>query len=299
MKLSEVYSALQERYPVEQEKKLAAEERRREELKHEITRIIDTSRRAIENSAEDLYCAYEKARKEQEDYINRYPDCVELNEKKAGISVVFSEIYIKLWLHVNETTHNYTSKAFINQFPSKSNSFAKTELSTILMSYCVDHCKIQLDSTVHFYLISNEVCVTFSLQSGHNGAWTEEECLYMNKFISDIKEMFPNSKESSELKEGHVGHVDISVVLDSPELDIYNSKQSVNTEEAELLKLSIDKLNLSIRTLSALKQYGRVFTVKELVQLSEYELKKINHIGPKSFSEIMHRLKEFGLTMKS
>jgi len=71
-------------------------------------------------------------------------------------------------------------------------------------------------------------------------------------------------------------------------------------EEAELsgdLALTIEDLNLSVRSYNCLKREG-VNTVGDLVQKSEAELMDIRNFGQKSIDEVKAKLEELGLALR-
>ncbi|MBR2744617.1 MAG: hypothetical protein IKE01_04915 [Clostridia bacterium] len=317
MKLSELYTALQERYPIVQEEKLAAERERREELKNEITRLINLCTQAIEDSKEKLYEAYVNAREKQEELQNEHAEDCKRNPYMAQIRFDICHDYIDCHLDIAEynyigSTHVYIGRYFftldrINRKHVKSD--IEGRLASILTSYCVDHCTIKFTSDVTFYLINNEISVYILAKHDCTGFFSKKECAAVEKFISDVKEMFPNSKEISK-PETNEHEKWLTITLDCSEMDIFsnwqsakNSEDNSNTakqsmEENELFEMSIDDLGLSPRPLNCLKRRN-ISTVGELVQLSAEEVKNTEMIGAKSFSEIEQRLEELGITLKS
>jgi DNA-directed RNA polymerase subunit alpha len=63
------------------------------------------------------------------------------------------------------------------------------------------------------------------------------------------------------------------------------------------LALTIEELNLSVRSYNCLKREG-INTVGELVQKSEAELMDIRNFGQKSIDEVKAKLDELGLTLR-
>ena len=64
----------------------------------------------------------------------------------------------------------------------------------------------------------------------------------------------------------------------------------------EVLASAVAELDLDLRTVNGLEEVGVVY-VKELVQLSRAELKKIPNFGEKSVQRIIGVLGEYGLTI--
>jgi DNA-directed RNA polymerase subunit alpha len=63
------------------------------------------------------------------------------------------------------------------------------------------------------------------------------------------------------------------------------------------LALTIEELNLSVRSYNCLKREG-INTVGELVQKSEAELMDIRNFGQKSIDEVKAKLDELGLSLR-
>jgi DNA-directed RNA polymerase subunit alpha len=61
--------------------------------------------------------------------------------------------------------------------------------------------------------------------------------------------------------------------------------------------LTIEELNLSVRSYNCLKREG-IDTVGELVQKSEAELMDIRNFGQKSIDEVKAKLEELGLSLR-
>ena len=63
------------------------------------------------------------------------------------------------------------------------------------------------------------------------------------------------------------------------------------------LALTVEDLNLSVRSYNCLKREG-VNTVGDLVQKSEAELMDIRNFGQKSIDEVKAKLEDLGLSLK-
>ncbi|MGQ9512268.1 DNA-directed RNA polymerase subunit alpha [Thermodesulfitimonas sp.] len=80
------------------------------------------------------------------------------------------------------------------------------------------------------------------------------------------------------------------------------SKMSIMVEKGEekknrLLDLTIDELDLSVRSSNCLKRAG-ILTVEQLIQCDEEEMKKVRNLGKKSLEEIKQKLAELGLSLR-
>lgn len=295
MKLEELYLNLQERYPIEQEKKAAAEKSFKEELKNEILKIIHFAQLAIEGDSENVYTAYEQARERVGDISN----------KPVYISFKIGPSYIDCFMHIELT------QSFITRFMLESD--VCEHLNSLLdLAYRFNNRgeehRVRFDSYIEFSLTESTIKLGFSAKPSASGGFTDEERKIIKKFISDIKEMFPNSEEIPE--PGEVT-VDLTVTLKCYGIDINTLVQSAQnsnsfscikdnnmTDKQKLLAMSVHELNLSTRAYNVMK-YKNILTVGDLVQIPEKEFKLYKNVGAKTVKEIREKLLEIGLTQKS
>lgn len=78
-------------------------------------------------------------------------------------------------------------------------------------------------------------------------------------------------------------------------MDVLASKDSDNSEK-KLNMISIDELELSVRSYNCLKRAG-INTVEELVNKTPDEMMKIRNLGKKSLDEVLAKLKEQNLEL--
>jgi DNA-directed RNA polymerase subunit alpha len=64
----------------------------------------------------------------------------------------------------------------------------------------------------------------------------------------------------------------------------------------EILDMSIDELELSVRSYNCLKRAG-INTVKELTNKTPDEMMKVRNLGRKSLEEVLAKLKELDLQL--
>ena len=65
----------------------------------------------------------------------------------------------------------------------------------------------------------------------------------------------------------------------------------------KLLEMSIEELDLSVRSQNCLKRAG-INTTQELAQRSEEDMMKIRNLGRKSLEEVINKMSELGLNLK-
>ena len=74
------------------------------------------------------------------------------------------------------------------------------------------------------------------------------------------------------------------------------AKKDVDAGEKTILVMSIDELELSVRSYNCLKRAG-INTVQELVGKTPEEMMKVRNLGKKSLDEVLAKLKELGLQL--
>jgi DNA-directed RNA polymerase subunit alpha len=68
-------------------------------------------------------------------------------------------------------------------------------------------------------------------------------------------------------------------------------------EKEKVLDLTIDELDLSVRSFNCLKRAG-INTVEDLINKTEEEMMKVRNLGRKSLEEVIAKLDSFGFTLK-
>ena len=71
-----------------------------------------------------------------------------------------------------------------------------------------------------------------------------------------------------------------------------------DTEKEKALVMSIDELELSVRSYNCLKRAG-ITTVEELCNRTSEDMMKVRNLGRKSLEEVLAKLKELGLSLNS
>ena len=68
-------------------------------------------------------------------------------------------------------------------------------------------------------------------------------------------------------------------------------------EKGKVLEMSIDELELSVRSFNCLKRAG-INTVQELANKTSDDMMKVRNLGRKSLEEVLAKLKDLGLSLK-
>ena len=70
-----------------------------------------------------------------------------------------------------------------------------------------------------------------------------------------------------------------------------------SNEKEKVLEMSIDELELSVRSYNCLKRAG-INTVEELCNKTSDDMMKVRNLGRKSLEEVLAKLKELGLQLQ-
>ena len=71
-----------------------------------------------------------------------------------------------------------------------------------------------------------------------------------------------------------------------------------NNEKEKVLDLTIDELDLSVRSFNCLQRAG-INTVEDLIGKSEEDMMRVRNLGRKSLEEVIAKLNSFGFTLRS
>ena len=74
-------------------------------------------------------------------------------------------------------------------------------------------------------------------------------------------------------------------------------KDDEKTEQSKVLEMSIDDMDLSVRSNNCLKRAG-ILTVDDLTKKSKEDMLKVKNLGSKSLDEIIKKLQSYGLNLR-
>lgn len=94
-----------------------------------------------------------------------------------------------------------------------------------------------------------------------------------------------------------VEHLNLFIGLTDEVADVEIMVEKEEDERNRLLEMSIEELDLSVRSFNCLKRAG-INTIGELVEKSSEEMLKVRNLGRKSLDEVELKLSLFGLTLK-
>ena len=73
--------------------------------------------------------------------------------------------------------------------------------------------------------------------------------------------------------------------------------EAKDNAKEKVLDLTIDELDLSVRSFNCLKRAG-INTVEDLINKSEMDMMKVRNLGRKSLEEVIAKLASFGFALK-
>ena len=94
-----------------------------------------------------------------------------------------------------------------------------------------------------------------------------------------------------------IDHLSLFLNLSDSVADIGIVIESVDNENGKVLEMTIDELDLSVRSFNCLKRAG-INTVEELIQHNEEEMMRVRNLGRKSLEEVQQKLAQLGLSLK-
>lgn len=91
-------------------------------------------------------------------------------------------------------------------------------------------------------------------------------------------------------------HLNLFINLSDSANDVVVIKEELAKDNEKILEMSIDELELSVRSYNCLKRAG-INNVEELCAMTTDEMARIRNLGRKSLEEIQQKLKDFGLVL--
>lgn len=137
--------------------------------------------------------------------------------------------------------------------------------------------------------------VNFTVEPIHAGQETSHERLWLEVWTDGtIKPIDAVSRAAGILIEQLTPLSGLSRVIPVP---VQSEKESTTIPD-DLAKMTVEQLNLSVRTLNCLRR-GNINTVGELMSKTEKDLMSLRNFGIKSKQELEERLQSLGLTLFS
>ena len=95
-----------------------------------------------------------------------------------------------------------------------------------------------------------------------------------------------------------VGHLELFIDLSETARNTQIMVEKEESKTARVLEMSIEELELSVRSFNCLKRAG-ISTVQDLTNKTESDMMKVRNLGKKSLDEVTHKLLSLGLNFAS
>ena len=92
-------------------------------------------------------------------------------------------------------------------------------------------------------------------------------------------------------------HLNLFVELSDETKNVETMVESVATVKEKVLEMTIEELDMSVRSFNCLKRAG-IDTVEDLVNRTEEEMIRVRNLGKKSLEEVIAKLHSLGLELK-
>lgn len=93
-------------------------------------------------------------------------------------------------------------------------------------------------------------------------------------------------------------YVMMFVGLDESMSNLNILKDDEQTEQSKVLEMSIEDMDLSVRSNNCLRRAG-ILTIDDLVKKSKDDMLKVKNLGSKSLEEIIKKLESYGLSLRN
>ena len=93
-------------------------------------------------------------------------------------------------------------------------------------------------------------------------------------------------------------HLNLFIDLSENAKSVDVMVEKEDDQKEKVLEMSIDELELSVRSYNCLKRAG-INTVEELTNKTPEDMMKVRNLGRKSLDEVYAKLKELGLSLRT
>ncbi len=137
--------------------------------------------------------------------------------------------------------------------------------------------------------------VNLSVQNTRVGQITDYDKLTLDVYTNGTLAPDEAVSLAAKVLSVHLGlFVDLSENAKTAEIMV----DKVEDEHEKVLEMNIDELELSVRSYNCLKR-ASINTVEELINRTPDDMMKVRNLGKKSLDEVLAKLKELGLQLKS
>jgi DNA-directed RNA polymerase subunit alpha len=135
--------------------------------------------------------------------------------------------------------------------------------------------------------------VNISVENTRVGQITDYDKLTLDVYTNGTLAPDEAISLAAKVLSEHLGlFIDLSENAKSAEIMV----EKEDDEKEKVLEMSIDELELSVRSYNCLKRAG-INTVEELTNKTSEDMMKVRNLGRKSLEEVLAKLKELGLQL--
>ncbi|MCR4690315.1 MAG: DNA-directed RNA polymerase subunit alpha [Lachnospiraceae bacterium] len=136
--------------------------------------------------------------------------------------------------------------------------------------------------------------VNMTVENTRVGQVTDYDKLTLDVYTNGTREPDEAVSLAAKVLSEHLSlFIDLSENAKTAEVMI----EKENDEKEKVLEMSIDELELSVRSYNCLKRAG-INTVQELTDKTQDDMMKVRNLGRKSLEEVLAKLKELGLELR-
>ena len=137
--------------------------------------------------------------------------------------------------------------------------------------------------------------VNLSIQNTRVGQITDYDKLTLDVYTNGTLAPDEAVSLAAKVLSEHLSlFIDLSEIPDKADVMV----EKEESEKEKVLEMNIDELELSVRSYNCLKRAG-INTVEELTNKTSEDMMKVRNLGRKSLEEVLAKLKELGLQLKS
>ena len=137
--------------------------------------------------------------------------------------------------------------------------------------------------------------VNLSIQNTRVGQITDYDKLTLDVYTNGTLAPDEAVSLAAKVLSEHLSlFIDLSEIADKADVMV----EKEESEKEKVLEMNIDELELSVRSYNCLKRAG-INTVEELTNKTSEDMMKERNLGRKSLEEVLGKLKELGLQLKS
>ena len=137
--------------------------------------------------------------------------------------------------------------------------------------------------------------VNLTVENTHVGQITDYDKLTLDVFTNGT--LAPDEAVSLAAKVLSE-HLNLFIDLSENAKTVDVMVEKTDDEKEKVLEMNIDELELTVRSYNCLKRAG-INTVEELTHKTTEDMMKVRNLGRKSLEEVLAKLKELGLSLKS